>query len=144
MTLVFLEPTLALDVVESPHDVTGDVPGVVRFGGVDLSTAQARYRRLRTEHPDARILVDLDVHLAHDARTARGEVLAAAVAPRPDTLRYVGTPAGLAGLIADIVAAGVADGVTVRPVLDRARDRVVRTVTTEVASLLDTRTARAS
>jgi hypothetical protein len=43
----------------------------------------------------------------HDARTG-GRT-------RPDSLRYVGTPGGLAGLIGDVFTAGVADGVTVRP-----------------------------
>lgn len=35
--------------------------------------------------------------------------------PHPHTVRYVGTVDGLAGLVADLYTAGVADGVTLLP-----------------------------
>ena len=42
------------------------------------------------------------------------------------SLQYIGTPVGLAGLIADIQAAGVADGVTLLPLsLPRVLEQLV-------------------
>ncbi|MGB6179653.1 MAG: hypothetical protein WBF79_00255 [Rhodococcus sp. (in: high G+C Gram-positive bacteria)] len=128
-------------VFDSPRVETSDV---VRFSAADLSEAQHRYTGLKADHPDLPVLVDLDVHLAVDARTARREVLASITKPRAGTLQYVGTASGLAGLIADIVAVNVADGVTLRPVMEDSRDAVVRAVTDEVIPALAPRRVRAS
>ena len=71
------------------------------------------------------VLVDLEVMIDQDARTAR-QTLAALDRPRrTQTLRYVGTGAGLAGLIADIHALQLADGVTLLPLTDRVLDLIV-------------------
>ncbi|MGV9408504.1 hypothetical protein ACWDOP_01215 [Nocardia sp. NPDC003693] len=68
---------------------------------------------------DTIVLVDLEVIIAEDVSSAHRalERLDALVdsPPSPATLRYIGTPAGLAGLISDIYAAKVADGVVLLP-----------------------------
>lgn len=65
------------------------------------------------------VLVDLEAMTAEQPGTARllmgRHDTARRALHQPESLRYVGTPAGLTGLIADIYAAGVADGVTLRP-----------------------------
>ncbi|UYP19358.1 hypothetical protein OED52_01925 [Rhodococcus sp. Z13] len=106
---------------DPPLDLTSASPNVVRVRASDLREAGKLRDRVRAEaaaegrDPDSvTVLVDLEVVLASDARTARR---------RPDavrrggagTLSYVGTPHGLAGLIADIHAVRVADGVTLVP-----------------------------
>lgn len=59
------------------------------------------------------VILDLTVAVASDFRTAQE-----ALAP-VDGVRYAGTVDGLAGLIADIETAGVADGVTLIAVSPR-------------------------
>ncbi|MBY6537346.1 hypothetical protein HQ325_01550 [Rhodococcus sp. BP-349] len=138
MTTVSSDSLVFLDGVSEPS------PDVVRFSAADLSEAQSRYATLKAEHPGARVVVDIDVHIAADARTARREVLASDSKPRPGTLQYVGTASGLAGLVADIVTVDVADGVTLRPVVEQTRESVVRAITTEVVPALEVRRLRAS
>lgn len=53
------------------------------------------------------VILDVTVAVASDFRSARDSMVA-----DDGTLRYVGTVDGLTGLISDIEAAGVADGVT--------------------------------
>ncbi|MFG1784701.1 hypothetical protein ACGFIU_19870 [Rhodococcus oryzae] len=114
------------------------VPGtVVRIRAHDLRGAQQQRDRIRADaaadgrDPDSvTVLLDVEVLLGDDSRSARrelalldGGLLGVRV---PDSISYVGTASGLAGLIADIRAAGVADGVTLLPlVLPRVLDRVV-------------------
>ncbi|WP_328440164.1 hypothetical protein [Nocardia puris] len=68
---------------------------------------------------DVDVLVDIEVMIATDAPTARRRLAELdSVADgtwRPQTLHYVGTPIGLARLIADIHVVGIADGVTLLP-----------------------------
>jgi hypothetical protein len=54
------------------------------------------------------VILDVTVAVAPDFRSARDSIGAV----DDGTLRYAGTVDGLAGLISDIEAAGVADGVT--------------------------------
>lgn len=54
------------------------------------------------------VILDVTVAVAPDFRSARESISAV----DDGTLRYVGTVGGLAGLLADVEAAGVADGVT--------------------------------
>lgn len=89
----------------------------VRIKASDLRAAQretARIRRgarERSDHRDATtVLVDLEAMTAEHFSAAHAHLLAPG-----ESLRYVGTPAGLAGLIGDIFVADVADGVTLRP-----------------------------
>lgn len=108
---------------DPPLDLSADVSNVVRVRAADLREAGKLRDRIRAEaaeegrDPDSvTVLVDVEVILASDARTARTR------RTRPEstrgeaaTLSYVGTPHGLAGLIADIHAVQVADGVTLIP-----------------------------
>lgn len=101
----------------------------VRIQGVDLSDIARKSARLRREHPDLDVVADIEVVIAAEASNARAML-------RPDsdesgghTLLYVGTPAGLAGLIADMHALGIADGAVLIPrapgVADLIRDAVL-------------------
>jgi hypothetical protein len=72
----------------------------------DLSQAKRARARIRAESGDVAVILDMTVAVADDFRSARGEL------DSVDGVRYAGTVDGLAGLIADIQTAGVADGVT--------------------------------
>ena len=79
----------------------------VRLAASDLQRAQRGRNRIRSERPDAEVILDLVVAVASDFHSVRD-----LAAIDDGTLRYAGTIDGLTGLIADIGAAGVADGVT--------------------------------
>jgi hypothetical protein len=83
---------------------------VVRLSAPDLQEARRRRRRLPADVP---VVLDVAVALAEDSRTAL-----TAISGRSDdsTVQYAGTVDGLAGLVADLYVAGVADGVTLIPV----------------------------
>jgi hypothetical protein len=93
------------------------------------------------------VLLDVVVHIAPDARTARFEAGTGQRRPSAtgmtegDTVVYVGTPSGLASLILDIRAADIADGVTVVPAVTErnTRDACVQLLLDEVLPLLDAR-----
>ena len=118
---------LTVPVAESERlDLSAYPRHVVRIRAAARRAAQIERARIRTEladdgrdPDDVTVLVDLEVLIAADARSARRELARLDSewgAPRtPVSLQYVGTPLGLAGLIADITAAGVADGVTLLP-----------------------------
>ncbi|PPJ12047.1 hypothetical protein C5E51_06960 [Nocardia nova] len=102
---------------------------IVRIQAPDLAAAQQQTARIKAaaagEGYDSSaviVLVDVEVMIAHDAPTARRELArldCRLTAPSvPASLRYVGTPAGLAGLISDIHAVHVADGVTLQPLVN--------------------------
>lgn len=123
------------------------VAETVHIRADDLATAQLARARLRAAHNDRghrtdapSVVLDVAVHVAHDARTARTE-LADARVHAPRTVCYIGTPSGLAGLIADIGAAHVADGVTIFPLLDTHRVELERCLLDEVLPMLHTRAA---
>lgn len=110
---------------DGPLDLSVTPPGVVRIRASDLRAARRIRERIRAEaqesgrEPDTvTVLVDLEAVVDTDARIAR-RLAQAAWRERPgaDTLSYVGTPRGLASLIADIHAVRVADGVTVVPAM---------------------------
>lgn len=92
---------------------------VVRIQASDLREAQLQRARLRAETVErgesaegTAVFLDLEIHIAADARTARREFAALDAPVDPASIRYVGTPSGLASLISDVTAADVADGVT--------------------------------
>ncbi|MCV7014556.1 hypothetical protein [Mycolicibacterium madagascariense] len=86
----------------------GDAGGdAVRLVAPDLQRAQRGRHRIRSERPDAEVILDVTVAVAPDFHSVRD-----LAAIDDGTLRYAGTVDGLTGLIADIGAAGVADGVT--------------------------------
>jgi hypothetical protein len=106
---------------------TGDA-AVIRLAAPDLQ--QARRARGRITE-DVAVILDITVAVAADFRSARNAM------PRIDgnTLTYAGTIDGLAGLVADIFMADVADGVTfipatpeqdVRQLADAALERIAR------------------
>lgn len=108
----------------------------VRISAPDL----ARARRIRAGvGRDVAVILDVTVAVGADFRSARR---ALQVATDDANVRYVGTVLGLAGLIADIEAAGVADGVTLVPA---APDQDLWAVGVDVQRLLALRSrARAS
>jgi hypothetical protein len=64
---------------------------------------------------DLMMALEIDVLVADDAAAARGELLRLGESKTGDTVRYIGTPTGLATLILDIYVADVADAVILRP-----------------------------
>jgi len=86
-------------------ELTDGVEQAVRVVADDLSQARRARARIRAES-DVAVILDMTVSVADDFRSARAELEAV------DGVRYAGTVDGLAGLIADIATAGVADGVT--------------------------------
>lgn len=117
-------------------EITEPVPTdtVRRIQASDLREGQQARARARAEAVSSgkdadsvAVFLDIEIHIADDARTARREFSASDAAAVPASIRYVGTPAGLAGLIADVKAAEVADGVVLVPVGGKNRpfDKVV-------------------
>ncbi|MUL46306.1 hypothetical protein FZI85_08800 [Mycobacterium sp. CBMA293] len=97
----------------------------MRINATDLRAAQRATADIRHaallagDHHVPVVLVNLEVLIAADVRTAwteASDMHLQATPPRDgSSLKYVGTPSGLASLLWDIVAAGVADGVTLLP-----------------------------
>jgi hypothetical protein len=109
-------------------ELTRGAAEAVRLAAPDLQ--QARRARGRIAD-DVAVILDITVAVAGDFRSARNSMTTA----NSDTLQYAGTIDGLAGLVADIFMADVADGVTfipaspqqdVREVADAALDRIAR------------------
>lgn len=132
-------PTVAgvrLFVVDSSGDnwselTAGEQP-TVRLAAPDLQRAQRGRARIRSDRGDVEVILDVTVAVAPDFRSARDSIGAI----DDGTLRYAGTVDGLTGLISDIEAAGVADGVT----LIAASPRVdLRSLGTDVLQRLATR-----
>ncbi|MBN3456177.1 hypothetical protein [Mycolicibacterium sp.] len=87
----------------------------VRIHAVDLQDAQRRAAAQRAAAPERPVLLDIEVLIDRDTRAA---LTALSTVPAGNTLRYVGTPRGLAGLIADVQRLGIADGVVLKPLGD--------------------------
>ncbi|BBX00174.1 hypothetical protein BST36_20230 [Mycolicibacterium moriokaense] len=87
-------------------ELTDGVEPAVRVVADDLLQAKRARARIRADSDDVSVILDLTVAVAADFRSARTELGSI------DGVRYAGTVDGLAGLIADIETAGVADGVT--------------------------------
>lgn len=109
-------------------EVTEGDTAAIRLAAPDLQ--QARRARGRITD-DVSVILDITVAVAADFRSAHDAL------PLIDggTLRYAGTIDGLAGLVADIFIADVADGVTfipaspeqdMRAIADEALDRIAR------------------
>lgn len=109
---------------------------VERVRGIDLSDLARRCARVRRDHPGVDVVADIDVVIAAEARAARALVDTETAAAVHDTMLYVGTPSGLAGLIADIHAIGIADGAVLIPqssvMADLIRDAVLPVLRTMV------------
>ncbi|AMU69546.1 hypothetical protein PP298_04635 [Mycobacteroides abscessus] len=93
---------------------TDGLDDLVRVRAVDLRDLARKVAAVRDDAPHAGVVVDIDVIIAADAPSARGMVSDSGY-PAGDTLLYVGTPAGLCGLIADIHTLGIADGAILVP-----------------------------
>jgi hypothetical protein len=83
---------------------------VVRLSAPNLQEAARRRRKLPA---DVSVVLDLAVSVADDPRTALDAISGH---DGDEGVRYAGTVDGLAGLVTDLVVAGVADGVTLIPV----------------------------
>lgn len=94
---------------ETWRELTSGPEPVVRVAAGDLQQAQRTRARLRGEDGEVAVILDVTVAVAGDVRAAYAS-LGRDQAARG--VRYAGTMRGLAGLIADIETAGVADGVT--------------------------------
>ncbi len=112
---------VALDLLGQWTELTDSTRSaeMVRIQADDLRAAQNLRTRLRAEAvesgkdaDDVAVFLDIEIHIADDARTARREFAGLEAPVVPASIRYIGTPVGLAGLIADVKAADVADGVT--------------------------------
>ncbi|WP_193046655.1 hypothetical protein [Mycolicibacterium baixiangningiae] len=82
----------------------------VRVSAPDLQQARRARARIRAGNDDVAVILDVTVAVGADFRSARSALQPGA--EDDQTVRYTGTLDGLAGLIADIEAADVADGVT--------------------------------
>lgn len=109
--------------------------------GDDLRHAQVLRRQFEDEPKMRRrsatpvtVLVALTVHLATDARTAIREITERSV-DIDEPVHYVGTAAGLAGLIGDIAGIGLADGVLLRLAVPGSPE-ILRLVVDDVLSRL--------
>lgn len=89
-----------------PSELTAGDGRTVRVVAPDLQHARRARARIRAGAADVAVILDVTVAVAADFRSAQE-----ALDP-VDGVRYAGTVDGLAGLIADIETAGVADGVT--------------------------------
>ena len=87
-------------------ELTDGAEPAVRVSAEDLSQARRTRTRIRAGSDDVAVILDVTVAVADDFRSARSEL------DSVDGVHYAGTVDGLAGLIADIETAGVADGVT--------------------------------
>ncbi|BDX30018.1 hypothetical protein TUM20985_05650 [Mycobacterium antarcticum] len=89
------------------NELTTGGETTVRLAEPDLKRAQRGRARIRSDRRDVEVILDITVAVAPDFHSVRE-----LAAVDDGTLRYVGTVDGLTGLIFDIEAAGVADGVT--------------------------------
>ena len=93
--------------VDGWTELTAGGEPTVRLAAPDLQRAQRGRARIRSDRTGVEVILDITVAVAPDFRSVRDMT-----AVDDGTLRYAGTVDGLTGLISDIEAAGVADGVT--------------------------------
>lgn len=96
----------------------GDQP-IVRVAASDLQQARRVRARIQAGADDVAVILDITVAVAADFRSAQNLLNGAVVPADAETVHYAGTIEGLAGLIADIASAEVADGVTLIPASPR-------------------------
>ncbi|HEX5143876.1 MAG TPA: hypothetical protein VFW21_08400 [Mycobacterium sp.] len=91
----------------------------VRISAGDLRQARQLANRARAESPSGNggiaVVLDVRVVVAETFRAAARKLAATTRRDTPESVGYVGTVDGLAGLVRDVYAAGVADGVTLIP-----------------------------
>jgi hypothetical protein len=118
--LTATQPWIELTALRGGTD--GALPTPLRVQAADLRDAYQKVATIRAEvGHEAPTLLDVEVMIAQDSRSARTSLAildsALRTARRPASLLYVGTPRGLAGLIADIQTLGIADGVILQPLV---------------------------
>ncbi|MCV7054312.1 hypothetical protein [Mycolicibacterium gilvum] len=89
----------------------------------------------REQHPGVDVLVDIDVMIAATAPAARELLAGITSCDRSDTVRYVGTPIGLAGLVSDLHALGIADGAVLLPMLPEVVELIEKVTLPHLNSL---------
>ena len=94
---------------EAWSELTSGPEPVVRVAAGDLQQARRTRDRLRGDDGAVAVILDVTVAVAGDVRAAYASLGSDGSA---GGVRYTGTVSGLAGLLADIETAGVADGVT--------------------------------
>ncbi|OAN42460.1 hypothetical protein A4X20_01880 [Mycolicibacterium iranicum] len=99
-------------------ELTAGDQQIVRVAAPDLQHARRLRSRIRADANDVAVILDVTVAVAGDFRSAQ-QVLDPLADFDATTVHYAGTVDGLAGLIADIASAGVADGVTLIPASPR-------------------------
>lgn len=105
----------------------------VRIHATDLRDAVKKSTAIRAEalaHGEQSPEVVLDVHVVIDRTSAAAFEALDSLPVQPDCVRYVGTPRGLVGFIADVQRLGIADGVVL---LTRTGDHVVGLMLDEMA-----------
>ena len=108
---------------------------VVRVQAPDLRRVAAATAAVREAQPRVSVLVDIYVAIAGDAHIARTVLAATGGAGAAQSLLYVGTPTGLAGLITDIHALGLADGAVLIPLLPGVGELIAGEVMPALRSL---------
>jgi hypothetical protein len=114
-------------------ELTDGAQPAVRLAASDLRQARRASQQIRDDGPVS-VVLDVHVLIDDDARSARRQM--SELAADADSVRYAGTVDGLAGLVDDIVAAGVADGVTLVPA-EPHQD--IRTVAEQTLARLEAR-----
>lgn len=104
----------------------------VRVTPCDLRDATHRVAAARERAPGLEVLIDIRAVIAADSHTARA--LAHGRAGDPGLL-YVGTPAGLAGLVVDIHTLRIADGAMLIPASSEMRVLIEKQVLPALAAL---------
>jgi hypothetical protein len=142
---------LAIGLAHSWIELTAQpAPRVVRISAPTLAEAQRRWTGVRRGVPEAAgaqqapaVLLDVRAHVAASVSAAYAEYrqIDASWVPggRSAEIVYVGTFSGLASLIWDIWAAGVADGVTL---LSDAPERLIEQIAAEIGPRLVAKGAR--
>jgi|SRR5690625_2869668 len=112
---------------------------VVRINACDLRSTCRQTAALHSEAASCgetiAVLVDLEVLIHHDRTKVRKWMAGLGGSRSSCTLRYVGTPAGLAGLIADIHVLQLADGVALLPLTPLACDLTLNMALPQLATL---------
>ncbi len=92
---------------------------IIRVTASDLQQARRVRARIRAGADDVAVILDVTISVAGDFRSAQNLLVGALAPAHAQTVHYAGTVEGLAGLIADIASAEVADGVTLIPASPR-------------------------
>lgn len=117
---------LRLGIADGEHVWLETPAELTRVRATDLRHLTRQVAAVRAEHPGHDVVADIHVVIAGEAQAARA-ALAESGEPTPvDTLLYVGTASGLAGLVADLYALGITDGAMLIPLLGQGAVDLIR------------------